>query len=124
MIKLEEARTEIKKVTGKEAARQIKTIIEQYNIYIVNDGDVIATKKKRNMDNLVWFNDLSGCLMSRQDLFDSVSKGLDDEGIFLSENDFCIIDNDISLSRFDLPTAFHIICRKMRDKAERELLYI
>ena len=118
MIKFEEARAEIKKVIGKEAAKQIKVIIEQYNIYIVNGGDIIAARKHKNMENLVWYNDLSACLMSRKDLFEDVSKELEEKEVYISLEDFIQIDNEVDLSKFDYPSAFHLVCKKARESNE------
>ena len=114
MIKFENARTEISKINGKEAAKQINSVMEEYNIYIVNGNDVIATKKNKNLDNLVWYMDVSGNLMSKRDLLEDVKKELETEGYTLTEEEFKRIDKDVNLSRFDYPSAFHLICKKVR----------
>lgn len=117
MIKYEEARTEILKVK-KKVAKDIKTVIEQYNIYIVNRDDVFAARKSDNLDNLVWYMDLSGNLKSKRDLFDDTRKELELDGYILTEENFKQIDNAVNLSRFDYPSAFHLVCKKVTKSVE------
>lgn len=117
MIKYEEARTEISKVK-KKVAKDIKTVIEQYNIYIVNRDDVFAARKSDNLDNLVWYMDLSGNLKSKRDLFDDTRKELELDGYILTEENFKQIDNDVNLSRFDYSSAFHLVCKKVTKSVE------
>ena len=122
MIKYEEARTEINKLRGKEAANNIVQVREQYNLYVLNDNDVIATKLNKNINNLVWYSDLSGAYMSRKDLFEDTKKELVIDGYKLTAETFKRIDNDVNLSRFDYLSAFHLVCKKVKESVENVVI--
>ena len=80
MIKYEDARTEINKLRCTETPNNIVQVRELYNTYIINDNDVIASKDSRNINNLVWYMELSKVYMSKKDLFEDAKKELAIEG--------------------------------------------
>lgn len=118
MIKFEDARSEISKRKGTEAPKQIKSVMDSYNRYILNWDNPIVSEHHKNINNLVWYTDLSGYLKSKKDLFEDAKKELEIEGIKLTAETFKRIDKDVNLSRFDYPSAFHLICKKVRESIE------
>ena len=118
MIKYEDARTEINNLRCTEAPNNIVQVRELYNTYIVNDNDVIASKDSRNVNNLVWYMELSKVYMSKKDLFEDANKELAIEGYKLTAETFREIDKNVNLSRFDYPSAFHLVCKKVRESVE------
>ena len=113
MIKYEDARSEITKRKGTEAPKQIKSVMESYNRY-----DPVVSRHHKNINNLVWYTDLSGYLKNKKDLFEDAKKELEIEGIKLTAETFKRIDKDVNLSRFDYPSAFHLVCKKVRESIE------
>ena len=118
MIKYEDARSEINNLRCMEAPNNIVQVRELYNTYIINDNDVIAAKNSRNVNNLVWYKELSKVYMSKKDLIEDTKKELEIEGIRLTAETFKRIDKDVNLSRFDYPSAFHLVCKKVRESVE------
>lgn len=118
MIKYEDARTEINKLRCTETPNNIVQVRELYNTYIINDNDVIASKDSRNINNLVWYMELSKVYMSKKDLFEDAKKELAIEGYKLTAETFRKIDKDVNLSRFDYPSAFHLVCKNVRESVE------
>ena len=109
MIKFEDARAEISKRKGIEAPKQIKSVMESYNRYVLNWDDPVVSRHHKNINNLVWYTDLSGYLKSKKDLFEDAK---------MTAETFKRIDNDVNLSRFDYPSAFHLVCKKVRESIE------
>lgn len=122
MIKFEDARAEISKRKGTEAPKQIKSVIESYNIYVLNWDNPVVSEHRKNINNLVWYTDLSGYLKSKKDLFEDTKKELEIEGIRLTVETFKRIDKDVNLSRFDYPSAFHLVCKKVRESVENVII--
>lgn len=118
MIKYEDARTEINNLRCTEAPNNIIQVRELYNTYIINDNDVMAARDSRNVNNLVWYMELSKVYMSKKDLFEDAKKELAIEGYKLTAETFRGIDKDVNLSRFDYPSAFHLVCKKVRESIE------
>lgn len=118
MIKIEDARSEITKRKGTEAPKQIKSVMESYNKYVLNWDNPIVSEHHKNINNLIWYTDLSGYLKSKKDLFEDTKKELEIEGIRLTAETFKRIDKDVNLSRFDYPSAFHLVCKKVRESVE------
>lgn len=118
MIKFEDARSEITKRKGTEAPKQIKSVMESYNRYVLNWDNPVISEHRKNINNLVWYMDLSGYLKSKKDLFEDAKKELEIEGIRLTAETFKRIDKDVNLSRFDYPSAFHLVCKKVRESTE------
>ena len=58
--------------------------------------------------------DLSALFKSDED----AKKELEIEGIKLTAETFKRIDKNVNLSRFDYPSAFHLICKKARESVE------
>lgn len=122
MIKYEDARTELNNLRCTESPNSIVQVKELYNTYIINDNDVIASKDSRNINNLVWYMELSKVYMSKKDLFEDAKKELAIEGIKLTAETFKRIDKDVNLSRFDYPSAFHLVCKKVRESVENVII--
>lgn len=122
MIKYEDARTELNNLRCTESPNNIVQVKELYNTYIINDNDVIASKDSRNINNLVWYMELSKVYMSKKDLFEDAKKELAIEGIKLTAETFKRIDKDVNLSRFDYPSAFHLVCKKVRESVENVII--
>lgn len=122
MIKYKDARTELNNLRCTESPNNIVQVKELYNTYIINDNDVIASKDSRNINNLVWYMELSKVYMSKKDLFEDAKKELAIEGIKLTAETFKRIDKDVNLSRFDYPSAFHLVCKKVRESVENVII--
>lgn len=122
MIKFEDARAEISKRKGTEAPKQIKSVMDSYNRYVLNWDNPIVSENHKNINNLIWYTDLSGYLKSKKDLFEDTKKELEIEGIKLTEEIFKRIDKDVNLSRFDYPSAFHLVCKKIRESVENVII--
>lgn len=122
MIKYEDARTELNNLRCTESPNSIVQVKELYHTYIINDNDVIASKDSRNINNLVWYMELSKVYMSKKDLFEDAKKELAIEGIKLTAETFKRIDKDVNLSRFDYPSAFHLVCKKVRESVENVII--
>ena len=120
MIKYEDARTELNNLRCTESPNNIVQVKELYNTYIINDNDVIASKDSRNINNLVWYMELSKVYMSKKDLFEDAQNQVVSEGYLLTEGFFKEIDQEVKLSRFDYPSAFHIVCKRVREEARKE----
>lgn len=106
IINYENARTEINKLSGKEAPDNIEQVRKQYNLYVLNDTDI---------NNLIWYLDLSHVYMNKKDLFEDTKKELATDGYKLTAEIFKKIDKEVDLSRFDYPSAFHIVCKNVRN---------
>ena len=120
MIKYEDAKQEINNLRCTEAPNNIVQVRELYNTYIINDNDVFAAKDSGNINNLVWYMELSKVYMSKKDLFEDAQNQVESEGYLLTEGFFKEIDKEVNLSRFDYPSAFHIVCKRVKEEAEKE----
>lgn len=109
MITYEEAREKIAQSLWivRRVPKTVEGIIARYNALVTESEE----------EYLIWYAELSKMFKTKTDLFESVKEYLkEDENIILSIEDFNKIDEEVDLSRFDLPSAFHIVCRKARGK--------
>ncbi len=92
-------------------------MMEDYNI-IINGGDFFAARKNKNIDNLIWYVWSDKVFMSKKDLFLEAQEQLAAEGYKLTLQEFGLIDRQVKLSRFDLASAYRIVCKAVRKKKE------
>lgn len=105
MITYEEAREKIAQSPWivRRVPKTVEGIITRYNTLVAESEE----------EYLMWHEELSGMFKTKRDLFESVKKYLkEEENIILSLEGFNKIDKEVDLSRFDLPSAFYIVCRK------------